>query len=646
MSVLTGSLAPRLARLLVLSSPALLLTGVLYYFHWLDQADHVWTDFLMSHGRVERQDERVVLVYITGQTRRVMGYPQNLPRKAFADYIRKVASLGSSAQIVDTLLLQSDDRAGEEEVLKASDELGNVTWIGMPDFGEYKTSFVIPLSGRLDRPQDQIAQSILNIDGRGRIRSVSLWRDFPDRRNVPYLSVPAAMKMDGGSTMQVLGPGDAGGDRPWYLAPGNVVRFGGRVIPTFHATNEVYFDFCRAMNAEGQVRRADGSEGIYETWTFEDLMKFNFRQGDQPFKGRVVILGSREESMHDRFMTAVGFVWGPWVHARVLTGLLDNRFLLPIGEPVVVGLCVLLWLLCTAISWKLPPLGSAVAATGTVALLLSGSAALYHACLLWLPVAAPLLTCVGTYGIVTLVRARRSEADKRFVRDTFARYAPREIVELLIADPKRLRLGGESQEVTVLFADINGFTGITEQLGPEQTIEMLNEYFARMTEVVFRHEGLIKQFVGDEIMVLFGAPVASDDHASRAIRTAWEMREETAKLQAEREAAGKPGFDVKFGLNSGVVVVGNIGSPARVEYGAVGDVVNAAARIMALNSDRASAITTTITTKILIGDRTAQLGGAGWNLREMGDFVVKGKAETVRVFEVMGPAPVSSPTAS
>ena len=629
---MTGSRGSTWLQMLLLTLPALLLAALLQHFNGFEGIDHAWSDLLMAHGRVQRQDSRVVLVYFTGETRSVMKYPQNLPRAAVAQYLRKVASLGASAQLVDMLLLRSDDRAGEDEVLRANDELGNIVWIGMADYSDLHTTFLIPLSGRLDRPHDRIAHSVFNTDSRGNIRSASLWRDFPHHPRVPYLGLAGAQLVEPAWPAQLLGADDEGGKRPWYLAPGHMLHFGNHVIPTFNATNDVYFDFCRTVNAEGQVRRADSAEGLFETWTFEDLMRAKFEDGEQPFKGRVVIFGSREESMHDRFVTAVGSVWGPWVHGAVLTGLLEGRFLLPVGEHVVLLLCVLLWLGITVLSIWLSPLRAAAALAGAAALVLAGSAALYQAYGLQVPVTAPLVTCIGAYGVATVMRVRRSEAERRFVRETFSRYAPREIVEILIADPKRLRLGGEAQEVTVLFADIDGFTGITESLGPQQTIEMLNEYFARMTEVVFRNEGLIKQFVGDEIMVIFGAPVISDDHANRALKTAWEMREETARLRAEREAAGKPGFDVKFGINSGVVVVGNIGSPERVEYGAVGDVVNTAARIMALNGGGASGITT----RILAGYRTAEMGGAGWTLREVGTFVVKGKAEAILVFELLG----------
>jgi len=140
---------------------------------------------------------------------------------------------------------------------------------------------------------------------------------------------------------------------------------------------------------------------------------------------------------------------------------------------------------------------------------------------------------------------------------------------------------GERKEITVLFSDINDFTPVCEQHTPEEVIKMLSEYFSNMVDVIMKYDGYLKQYVGDEIMVIFGAPDDSSDHATRAVLTALEMRDALAK--AKETSQGKPGFyEVKIGINTGSVVLGKVGPESRWEYAAVGDHVNLGARVMSV----------------------------------------------------------------
>ena len=608
-------------------------------------ADHMWIDTVMRHAPSKDQDPRVVLVYLTDETRTRLDLPPTIPRGLYASFLEKVAALGARGTLVDLFLLKNrDDPMGDQRLRDTAEKLKNVAFICLypDDDGTSRTPLLTPLEGQLDGRY--LAHNLLDSDSLGTLLDVPLERTFSDIDGgkhgysptaaspgtpivLPNLARVGAAFCDPSAPMRL----EPDGPRPWYLASGGVLAFGGRRIATYGANHRVYLNLSRPRTRVGPPRSRDATEGLYETWMFEELMPHKFETGAQPFAGRTVILGSREEYVHDLHDTALGTLYGPGINAQIISGLLDNRLLNLIGQQVVIPLCILLWALGVWVFATVSPLAAAMGAASGVAALLGASIVLYLQAALWLPVVVPVATCISTYVVVAIARARATEHERRFVRDIFSRYAPHQLVEMLVSDPSRLQLGGQVQEVSVLFADINGFTPLTEAMGPEQTIEMLNEYFGRMTEVVFRHGGLIKQFVGDEIMVIFGAPVYRDDHAAAAIATAWDMCDEVARLRAERESQGKRGFDVKFGLNSGQVVLGNIGSAQRVEYGAVGDAVNAASRIMGLSAEAQS------TTRILVGERTVQLGGEGWDVRETGTFTVRGKSESLRVFELRGP---------
>lgn len=171
------------------------------------------------------------------------------------------------------------------------------------------------------------------------------------------------------------------------------------------------------------------------------------------------------------------------------------------------------------------------------------------------------------------------ERQERFVRDTFGRYLSDDVVARLLGEPAGLGLGGESRELTILMSDLRGFTQLCESLPPAQVVALLNNYLGAMTEVIHRHQGTIDEFIGDAIMVIFGAPVPQHDHADRAIACALEMQLAMATVNEWNAEQGLPWLGMGIGIATGVVIIGNIGSTKRAKYGAVGSTVNLASRV-------------------------------------------------------------------
>jgi adenylate cyclase len=249
--------------------------------------------------------------------------------------------------------------------------------------------------------------------------------------------------------------------------------------------------------------------------------------------------------------------------------------------------------------------------------------------------ALTLLTFVLVVSVRRLVALRTEEAELRLREEAgreaaqtlLRRYVSDQVAAAVLADPTQTALGGRSEEVTVLFADLDRFTTWSEVNDPEAIVGVLNEYFTAMEQIIFRHGGTLKQFVGDEIMVLFGAPFPQDDPEARAVRTAVEMKTRLAGLRREWNARGlRVDLDVKIGIHRGRVVVGNVGSPRRTEYAAVGDAVNVAARVMQLAP--------ALGHPILITEDVYARANGGVMVSEFPAQHVKGRSAAVRVYGV------------
>ena len=215
-----------------------------------------------------------------------------------------------------------------------------------------------------------------------------------------------------------------------------------------------------------------------------------------------------------------------------------------------------------------------------------------------------------------------AERDK--VRDLLDKNVSPEIAAQLMRDGAVL--GGEEREVTILFADLRGFTALSENLSPPELIELLNDYLERMSAEIERHGGVIDKFIGDAIMAVFGAPLKQEGDADNALRSALAMEQALAKLNLELETSGRPKLGIGIGINTARVIAGNIGSHRRLNYSVIGDGVNVAARLEALTR------TSEYRTNILVSAATIKAAQGEYSARDLGCVTVKGRQEPVEIF--------------
>jgi adenylate cyclase len=234
---------------------------------------------------------------------------------------------------------------------------------------------------------------------------------------------------------------------------------------------------------------------------------------------------------------------------------------------------------------------------------------------------------IAAEAAISFDNARSHEELSRRVleRQALERFLSSSIVEKILLNPDQVHLGGENQTATILFADIRGFTRMSEKMQPQEVVELLNEYFTLMTDLIFENGGTLDKYLGDGIMAVFGAPLAKPDDALRAAKTAVEMQQALARLNSNWEARGRPSWRMGVGVNTGPVTAGNIGSSKRMDYTVIGDSVNLSSRLCA---NAAGA-------QILVSESTFQLLDGSFPARKLDPIRVKGKESEIQVYEIM-----------
>jgi class 3 adenylate cyclase len=230
---------------------------------------------------------------------------------------------------------------------------------------------------------------------------------------------------------------------------------------------------------------------------------------------------------------------------------------------------------------------------------------------------------------------RELEQRNTFIRNAFGRYISDEVVEELLGSPAGLELGGVKREVTVLLSDLRGFTTLSEELPPDQVVGILNAYLSAMVDIILGYRGTIKEFEGDAVLVVFGAPIPCGDHARRAIACALEMQAAMPQVNAQNRERGWPEIEMGIGISTGEAVVGNIGSERRAQYGVIGATVNRAARIESF----------TVGGQILASEATAAQAGADLRRGQRIEIRAKGVLEPIGVYEVTGIGDEDEPAA-
>ena len=455
----------------------------------------------------------------------------------------------------------------------------------------------------------------------------------------------------GGKVMPSLGAAvalRAGGFAPSDVSvEGAFLRIRDRRVPLVRKTVDGEDQWAALINyrAPALVKTdTNGWSRPYPSYEFRHLAasEQQILLGQKPmidpavFRDKLVFVGLTASGLLDVFRTPLsndenGSMPGIQLHASVADSILSNRFIQPASNQSRVASVLITALSIGMLAAFLPFTTSSLASLAILGGYTWFSVAAFRAGS-WLNLVEPL-----TVGGLALFFGAAYQyfvegKEKRKVARLFGRYVSRDVYSQLMNNPEQAELGGKRRDMSVLFSDIRGFTSVTERGNPEELVSQLNEYFSRMVDVVFRHQGTVDKFVGDMVMALFGAPLDDAGHADHAVRAAVEMVKELGELNRAWAAKGMTPLDIGIGVNSGDMIAGNIGSSSIMSYTVIGDNVNLGARLESLNKD--------YKTRIIISEATRARLSSVFQTRPLGDVIVKGKSKAVQIFEVQVPSPL------
>jgi adenylate cyclase len=349
------------------------------------------------------------------------------------------------------------------------------------------------------------------------------------------------------------------------------------------------------------------------------------------FNDKIVLVGATAIGIYDARVTPFDLgLPGVEIHATVIDNILRRDFILRPGWiwAIEIPAIILMALIPGLLFLRLSPLRGASISMGLLFIYILANCYLFAGQRLWINLVYPSLSFAGVFVGVTVYQYVTEEREKRKIRGAFQFYVSAGVVEEILKDPAKLKLGGERKVLTVLFSDIKGFSSLSETLPPETLTKLLNIYLTPMTVTVFKYQGTLDKYMGDAIMAIFGAPLEQNDHAEKACHTALDMVEALKDLQKSWEIDGIPEFSIGIGINTGPMSVGHMGSDVLFDYTVIGDHVNLGSRLEKLNREYG--------TSIIISEFTHQYIRNRFISRELDIVRVRGRKEAVRIFELLG----------
>lgn len=575
---------------------------------WENAELYIYDTWFSLHGR---QDPSPDIVIIGMDEKSISGLgPLPWPREIHAQLLQK---LGQARVVAfDVLFDMPKSKAGDGQLVAAVKSQGHVVLSTMFVYEKDKQENII---ASIKPPFPELAEAssgagFINMasDKGNTVRKVALFYPFARGQIHPSLGLAAYLSSKGINAEQLK------------VANGRLKGPGLDVA--LENANQAYPNFW-------------GPGGTYPTYSYNDVLQG--RIAPESFKDKIVLIGTTTPEAKDylenpytrgnMLMTGALPLPGVEIHASLVNSLLNSSFFHRASSFVNWGGFLLAFILAMLASRSSSPWKAFFLILG-LALFLSVTA--YFSWLkmhYWLNLAAPLLIVGSVYTANTVDTIVRTNLEKRRIRSIFSRYVSPTLVEKLIDQDEEIELGGLRLNVTVLFADIRGFTAFSEGKPAEKVVARLNEFFTSMTEIIFANGGTLDKYLGDGIMAYFGAPLPQPDHAERALLTAVQMLKKVDELNRDWQLRGEAPMEIGLGINTGNAVVGNIGSPKRMEYTVIGDEVNRASRLETLNKE--------YKTSVILGEETFKQIPAvpeGWRAKHLGEVAIRGLSSLVNIY--------------
>jgi len=372
-----------------------------------------------------------------------------------------------------------------------------------------------------------------------------------------------------------------------------------------------------------------GSSGSFQHYSYSMFAQDGTMKGNDSFKDKILLVAAYSVTgiATDEKKSPYGPVFGIENHANALNTILNQDFLFTLSEFQNIIIMLLIALL---IGFLVPRMSIGISLITTVVFIISYftvSYMLFNSFSIITAFSTPIIQLAITYSLLVTYRVVSEQQEKKYIRQTFSKFVSKSVVDELLQDPSKVKLGGDKKLLTVLFSDIRGFTSISEKLTPEELVELLNIYLQAMTDVVIEYGGTLDKYIGDAVMAFWGAPIEMENHALNACKSAIEMMRALRHLNKKWAHENKPALEIGIGINSGDMVVGNMGSAARMDYTIMGDNVNLGSRL--------EGTTKFYHSDIIISEFTYQYVKDDVIARELDLIRVKGKALPVKIYELL-----------
>ncbi len=582
-------------------------------------------------GPLKIEQSPIVIVAIDDQSYESMPDRWPFPRYYYANVIENLTAVGAKVIGLDIILDKPDSlrEESEERLVEAIDSSKRVVLAGkVEDTGQYRSYPILvkPIS-KFMRPDAKWGITAIQSDPDGMHRQYFVVQNYEDdllpsfglqilRR---YLDIP---------------------DSESIQIEENKIRIGNLVIP---------------LSLEGLMRiNFTGPAGTFPKYTFDSVIddeRFDLGDFDLDyfstslsmtdiFQDKIVLIGSTVSELHDNFPTPFfefkdregkyrkAEMPGVEIHANAIWTILNKLYFTDVSPLLsllfLVILIIIVYMLVLRLSTKWSVVMIIVVLIGYNLLQFF----LFSQSRLIMEMVIPTLGMAISFVAATIHQYVITQHEKRLILGAFERYVPQKVVKELITHPEKLKLGGEERFLTVLFMDLANFTTVTEDLKPTELVSVINAYLTEMTEIVFKYDGIIDKYEGDALMAEFGAPVFYEDHATKACYAALEMMRRLRSINFSHYAKNVTRLDGRIGINSGTMIVGNMGSKNVFDYTVMGDSVNLASRLEGANKN--------YKTQIMISEDTYKLVKEAIISRPLDKLRVKGRQKPVIVFEVIG----------
>ncbi|RKX94648.1 MAG: adenylate/guanylate cyclase domain-containing protein [Spirochaetes bacterium] len=614
----------RLILMLVIGFFSALVMVVLSNLTFFENLEHKLTDFrfaLRGPNYEGIKKSNIVIVAIDDQSIASIPYKYPWPRTYHAKLVENLKKAGARIITFDIEFTEKSRIDPKQDVIfrDAIEKAGNVVLAGkmmVKKSGNYE---MISLLEPIDILREVAPYGIVDtkFDSDGFVRRYILFRDY---NNLRYLSLG----------LQTIASymGLKGNQMDWLkqLPNGDFIIGNRYKIKKYDNLPSAFINYYGPANS-------------FKTISYEQVIDdkgFKLLLDKNTFKDKIVLVGSTVTEHHDLFSTPFYISGGEMltpgveIHANFIQSVLDQNFISGVNIAIVYFISFIFALSIAYLIKRTKPL------IGIASSIVIGIVYFVINIMLFINfnILMNLITPTTAIGLAFVACSAyqyfSEEKEKIYIRSVFKHYLAENVVDTVLQETDALSFGGKKQHLTVLFSDIRSFTSYSEKYSPEEVVSILGEYLTEMVDIILKYGGMLDKFVGDEIMAVFGAPHYFKDHAEKACLTALEMIRALDRLKEKWEQEGRDTFDIGIGINTGDMIVGNLGSKQIFDYTVIGDAVNLGARLEGINK-----VYPTVN-HIILSEYTKNEISDNLVTRELDSVRVKGKRKPVAIYELVG----------